>query len=476
MAELKPAYLVCGDDDAKIDAWRARPASGGTGPGTRRSGDYDAGSATPARWRRACRGAQLRPGDPLPAGRRRGRLEGGAAGPSSRAHRSSSRHRAGARGAGKALKQLIKAVEQAGGEVREYAAPKPWQLPKWCVERARELGLQLDGRRRRAWWRSWAPAQQRLSRELEKIALALHPAVNASLGDVERHAAGDAAPVPTIWRTPWWPATAARRWRWPTGSRRTASSPGRLLYPIVRRLREVHRAALLEAGMSEQKVGEALRRPAGWPRRPWPGQKRPIPPHWSGPCACSPTWRWTCAAVGTCGSTRTPRVQLALTQAAALARSLPAASWSAMPNDAAVVAAIYNEGIEERGSTFETARRSPADVEAWLEAGERFPLLVAEEDATVSGWAGLGRYSEREAYAGVGRPRCTSGEAPAAQGVEAPAAHPAGLTRDGTRATGSSPASSSGRTPPASRWSVVVAGGRWERTIATAASTASGGT
>ena len=24
MPALKPAYLVCGDDDAKIDAWRAR--------------------------------------------------------------------------------------------------------------------------------------------------------------------------------------------------------------------------------------------------------------------------------------------------------------------------------------------------------------------------------------------------------------------------------------------------------------------
>src|SRR5881394_298270 len=24
MAGLKPAYLICGDDDAKIDAWRAR--------------------------------------------------------------------------------------------------------------------------------------------------------------------------------------------------------------------------------------------------------------------------------------------------------------------------------------------------------------------------------------------------------------------------------------------------------------------
>ena len=27
VAELKPAYLVCGDDDAKIDAWRARVRS-----------------------------------------------------------------------------------------------------------------------------------------------------------------------------------------------------------------------------------------------------------------------------------------------------------------------------------------------------------------------------------------------------------------------------------------------------------------
>ena len=24
MADLKPVYLICGDDDAKIDAWRAR--------------------------------------------------------------------------------------------------------------------------------------------------------------------------------------------------------------------------------------------------------------------------------------------------------------------------------------------------------------------------------------------------------------------------------------------------------------------
>ena len=44
--------------------------------------------------------------------------------------------------------------------------------------------------------------------------------------------------------------------------------PGRLVFPVVRRLREVHRAAaLLEAGLPEQKVGESLKAP------PWLAKK-----------------------------------------------------------------------------------------------------------------------------------------------------------------------------------------------------------
>ena len=46
---------------------------------------------------------------------------------------------------GKPLKALRDAVEKAGGDVGDCAAPKPWELPKWAVERGRELGLQLDG-------------------------------------------------------------------------------------------------------------------------------------------------------------------------------------------------------------------------------------------------------------------------------------------------------------------------------------------
>ncbi len=70
--------------------------------------------------------------------------------------------------------------------------------------------------------------------------------------------------------------------------------------------------------------------------------------------------------------------------------------------DLAAVAAIYNEGIGERVATFETEPRGAADVAGWLAAGPRLPLLVADADGAVVGWARLMAYSEREVYAGVG--------------------------------------------------------------------------
>ena len=105
--------------------------------------------------------------------------------------------------------------------------------------------------------------------------------------------------------------------------------PGRLLHPIGR-LREVHRAAaLLEAGMSEQKVGEAPRAPSRLAKKTVARAKRPIPPHWSRPCACSPTSRWTCAAVGP-AARRGHRVLAGVTRAAAYAK-LARSDSSALP-------------------------------------------------------------------------------------------------------------------------------------------------
>lgn len=70
--------------------------------------------------------------------------------------------------------------------------------------------------------------------------------------------------------------------------------------------------------------------------------------------------------------------------------------------DAEPVARIYNEGIATRLATFETEPRTAADVAAWLAAGDRLPLLVAEQDGAVLGWARILSYSDRLVYAGVG--------------------------------------------------------------------------
>ena len=125
---------------------------------------------------------------------------------------------------GKAVKQLAKAVEKAGGETREYAAPKPWELPKWCVGHARELGLQLDPEAAKELVARVGSSQQRLSRELEKIGLALHPSANVTAADVEQLAASrHARRAPTTSPTRSWPATSGRRSRSPSSSTSTAS-------------------------------------------------------------------------------------------------------------------------------------------------------------------------------------------------------------------------------------------------------------
>lgn len=79
------------------------------------------------------------------------------------------------------------------------------------------------------------------------------------------------------------------------------------------------------------------------------------------------------------------------------------ATRAAAPPDAAAIARIYNQGIEERIATFETEPRTPAQIEAMLrERGDRWPMVVAERDGAVVAWAGTGPYRGRPCYEGVG--------------------------------------------------------------------------
>jgi L-amino acid N-acyltransferase YncA len=70
--------------------------------------------------------------------------------------------------------------------------------------------------------------------------------------------------------------------------------------------------------------------------------------------------------------------------------------------DATAIARIYNQGIAERGATFETEPRNPEDIQPRIQDQSHFPLLVADDAGSVIGWAGLSGYRTRPCYAGIG--------------------------------------------------------------------------
>ncbi len=71
----------------------------------------------------------------------------------------------------KVSKRLHDAVQNAGGDVSAEESVKPWELPKWVRARARELGVELDSDAASALIQHVGERQQRLLRELEKLAL-----------------------------------------------------------------------------------------------------------------------------------------------------------------------------------------------------------------------------------------------------------------------------------------------------------------
>src|SRR3954467_3882392 len=196
MAGLKPVYLVCGDDDPKIDSWRTRVrrrAEDENGPGALETFDARTDKpeivaaalmtltfATGDRYLlvdgvEAWKAGELDPLEGAPDGFPEGTVLVLVA-------------------RGKPLARLVKAVEKAGGEQREYAAPKPWQLPKWAAERAAEEGLHLDQEAAKALVAAVGTRQQRIAREVERLAILAHPKTQLNADQVRRPAAGEATP------------------------------------------------------------------------------------------------------------------------------------------------------------------------------------------------------------------------------------------------------------------------------------------
>ncbi|HWF74335.1 MAG TPA: DNA polymerase III subunit delta [Solirubrobacteraceae bacterium] len=163
----------------------------------------------------------------------------------------------------KAPARLVAAVKKAGGDIAQEATVKPWELPKWVAARARELGLELEGGAARALVVHVGDRQQRLLRELEKLALELGPGGQVGLNEIEERTA------PSAELRAWTLADAlvageeAEATRAYLALRAQGERLSGLLYMIAQRLRaalEVARA--LEAGASAAEIKRGLRMPS----------------------------------------------------------------------------------------------------------------------------------------------------------------------------------------------------------------------
>lgn len=68
-------------------------------------------------------------------------------------------------------------------------------------------------------------------------------------------------------------------------------------------------------------------------------------------------------------------------------------------DDLAAITEIYNQAILKTTATFDTEPKSLEEQKEWFENhSPKYPVLVAEEDGKVVGWASLSKWSDRCAY------------------------------------------------------------------------------
>jgi phosphinothricin acetyltransferase len=68
--------------------------------------------------------------------------------------------------------------------------------------------------------------------------------------------------------------------------------------------------------------------------------------------------------------------------------------------DATAIAAIYNDGIDDRVATFETRHRTADEILAWLDSPHPIVLVTDDRDRIVA-FASASAYRPRECYAGI---------------------------------------------------------------------------
>ena len=270
MADFKPAYLIHGEDEAKIDDWRRRVHRRAQGEAADASFEVLRDEQLTAEATVAALGALT-----LDAGRRYVLADG-----VERWKEADVKQVAAALAdippgtvlvllsVGKAPAALVKAVEKAGGEVHAGEAPKPAQYSRWAVERARELGVSLNPEAARVLIdqaardeRTNKIRQHTLVRELEKLALFVGEGSTIDLEAVD--AVTTSAAEARVYQL----ADAIidgdpeRAVRIAEDLRDHGDDIMHILFAMLRQLRDCHRAwALLAAGTPAKEIQADLRK------------------------------------------------------------------------------------------------------------------------------------------------------------------------------------------------------------------------
>jgi DNA polymerase III subunit delta len=159
--------------------------------------------------------------------------------------------------------KLAAAVKKAGGDVVAENMLKARELPRWVVSEGEKVGLRIEGAAAQALVAQVGERQQRLLRELEKLALEHGAGATIGVEEVEGAAA------PSAERQVWGlvdalvardPAHATRAF---LELRAQGEALPRLIPLMARRLRDVLAVATrLEAGESPAQVKAALKMPS----------------------------------------------------------------------------------------------------------------------------------------------------------------------------------------------------------------------
>ncbi len=154
-------------------------------------------------------------------------------------------------------------VRRADGDISAEDSVKPWELPKWVLARAAELGLELEPDAARALIHHVGQRQQRLLRELEKLALGTAEGTRLDAAEVQELTA------PSAERQAWAVADALVAGDSPAAMRAYLALRDQgervsgLIYWISQRVRMAQDvAAALEAGQPPAQIRRRLRMPS----------------------------------------------------------------------------------------------------------------------------------------------------------------------------------------------------------------------